>query len=117
MKKTNIVKENKDFNMIINNKKSVKNKNFIIYYKENINTKNYRFGISVGKKIGNAVIRNKYKRKLRNIIDNNKKLYAKKLDYIIIVRKNCLDLSFEEIEKSFILLIKKIRNEDKYEEN
>jgi ribonuclease P protein component len=108
MKKINIVKENKTFNDIINSKNVVKDKNLIIYYKDNDLSKNYRFGISVGKKIGNAVVRNKYKRKLRNIVDNNKKLYANNKDYIIIVRKNCLNISHEEIEKSFVSLINKI---------
>ncbi len=107
MKKINIVKENKIFNQIIKLNKCVKDKNLIIYYQEN-KMDVYRFGISVGKKIGCAVIRNKYKRKIRNIIDNNKKLYAKNLDYIIIVRKNCLNICSQELEKSFIDLIKKI---------
>lgn len=115
MKKINIIKENKTFNQTIKLNKYVKDKNLIIYYNYNSENKNYRFGISVGKKIGNAVIRNKYKRKLRNIIDNNKKLYAKKLDYIIIVRKNCLNLKFSEMEKSFVQLINKIKKEDLYE--
>lgn len=115
MKKINIIKENKTFNQIINLNKCVKDKNFIIYYNYNLENNNYRFGISVGKKIGHAVIRNKYKRKIRNIIDNNKKLYAKKLDYIIIVRKNCLNLTFLEMEKSFIQLINKIKKEDLYD--
>lgn len=115
MKKINTVKENKIFNEIINLNKCVKDKNLVIYYNKNIKSDNYRFGISVGKKIGCAVIRNQYKRKLRNIIDNNKKLYAKDLDYIIIVRKNCLNLTYAEIEKSFINLINKIKKEDIYE--
>ncbi len=114
MKKINIVKENKTFNYIINKGKSVKNKNFVIYFYNNKES-HYRFGISVGKKIGCAVVRNSYKRKLRNIIDNHKKLYANNLDYIIIIRKNCLDLSFAEIEESFVSLVSKIKKEDKYE--
>ncbi len=115
MKKVNIVKENRIFNNIIKLNRCVKDKNLVIYYKKNDNNANYRFGISVGKKIGCAVVRNNYKRKLRNIIDNHKKLYAKNLDYIIIVRKNCLNITFAEIEKSFVYLINKIEKEDHYE--
>ena len=114
MKKINIIKENHIFQQMINSNKYVKNKNFIIYYRNN-ELKNYRFGISVGKKIGNAVIRNKYKRKLRNIIDNNKKIYENNLDYIIILRKNCLNLNFLEMNDSFISLINNIKKEDIYE--
>ena len=114
MKKINIVKENKMFNEIINKKKCVQDKNLVIYYQKNT-LDHYRFGISVGKKIGCAVVRNNYKRKVRNIIDKHKKLYANNIDYIIIVRKNCLNIEFEKIEKSFVYLINKIKKEDSYE--
>ena len=110
MKKINIVKENRIFNNIVETGQQKKNKNLVLYYKVNQNNKNYRFGISVGKKIGNAVIRNKLKRKIRSIIDNNKKYYENNKDYIIIVRKNCLNCSFEEINNSFLNLI--INKED-----
>ena len=104
MKKINIVKENRIFNDIIKNGKQYKNKNLVLYTKNNISNKYYRFGISVGKKVGNAVIRNKLKRQMRMIIDLNKKYYENDKDYIIIVRKNCLNCSFEEINNSFLNL-------------
>lgn len=120
MKKRNIVKESRDFSSIIKTGKFVKDKNLVIYYKEKDNTK-YRFGISVGKKIGKAVTRNKYKRRMRNIIDNHEKLYSNSLDYIIIVRKNCLLENYQQIEESFVELLNKLnkqlekgaRNEEK----
>lgn len=105
MNKKYIVKENKDFQNIITTGTLLKDKNIIIYYKENRLNK-VRFGISVGKKIGNAVTRNYYKRILRNIINYNKKICSNNKDYIIIVKKNCLDTTYQEIEKSFIKLIK-----------
>ena len=104
MKKINIVKENRIFNDIIKNGKQYKNKNLVLYTKNNSSNKYYRFGISVGKKVGNAVIRNKLKRQMRMIIDLNKKYYENDKDYIIIVRKNCLNCSFEEINNSFLNL-------------
>lgn len=114
MKKINVVKENTVFNHIIKKSKYVNNRDFVIYYDKK-EPSVYHFGISVGKKIGNAVIRNKMKRKVRNIIDNHKKLYANNLDYIIIVRKNCLNLSFKQMDESFVSLIEKIKKEENYE--
>jgi len=109
MKKINIVKDNKQFNSIIEKSKSYKNKNLVLYVEENNDNKYYRFGISVGKKIGNAVTRNKLKRQLRNIIDNNKKFYENNKDYIIIVRKNCLNASYSEINDSFKNIIEQCK--------
>ena len=58
MNKEHIVKENISFQRIISNNKAFKYKDYIIYVEKN-NEKTYKFGFSVGKKIGKAVIRNK----------------------------------------------------------
>lgn len=107
MKKVNIVKENKDFSRIINNGKKCWNDVFSIYYSMN-DKENYRFGISVSKKIGNAVTRNKIKRQMRNIVDKYKNIYPNNQDYIIIIRKNYINLTFYEVRDKYIELMKKI---------
>ena len=109
MKKINIIKENKDFSEILNNRQSIKNNHYIIYYKEK-KEKYYRFGLSVGKKISNkAVIRNKLKRRLKSIIDNNKNYYSKSKDYIIIMKGSTKEATYLELEKSFQEKKKKIK--------
>lgn len=107
MKKKNIVKENRDFSRIINCGKKCWNDTFSIYYDKN-QYGDYRIGISVSKKIGNAVVRNKIKRQIRNICDKYKNIYQKDKDYIIIVRKNYINLNFSEIEKKYIELINRV---------
>jgi len=105
MKKINILKKNEDFNRIIKNNKPYKNKYFIIYL-EWTNDKYYHFGLSVGKKIGNAVVRNKYKRRLKNIID--KKDYKNNFNCIIILRSEVLNLNFQELNNELLNSFKKI---------
>ena len=107
MKKYNRVKKQYEFDDVIKNGNQIKNEYYILYYKENDLGK-YRFGLSVGKKLGNAVFRNLYKRKIRNIIDNSKKCYQNNLDYIIIMRKACINLSFAEMENKLVALLKKV---------
>ena len=107
--KLHTVKKNLDFSNIIHNGHFVKNNSYVIYYKES-GLSSYRFGISVSKKLGNAVYRNKYKRQLRFIIDMNKKNYQNGTDYIIIIRNSYVDLSFESRERDFKYLIDKIIN-------
>lgn len=105
MRKLYIVKESKDFDNIIKNNLFNKNKSFVVYYKEN-NLKYNRYGISVSKKLGNAVFRNKYKRKIRSIIDNCKKDYNISKDYIIILRRGALDKKFKELKDDLESLIR-----------
>lgn len=107
MNKYNTVKKSKDFSLAIHNGVFVKNRSYIIYkYKNEFS--NYRFGISVSKKLGNAVCRNKCKRQLRFIIDKYKKSYQNGYDYIIIIRNSFISLDFSEKENDFLYLINKI---------
>lgn len=105
MKKKYIVKNSRDFEIIIKEGKCKKNQSFIIHSKQN--ELDYdKYGISVSKKLGNAVFRNKYKRKIRSIVDNYKKMYINHEDYIIILRRGAVDKSFQDLEKDFLALMK-----------
>lgn len=104
MKKKFIVKNNYEFENIIQQGSVKKNNSFVIYSLNN-NLSYDKFGISVGKKIGNAVVRNKYKRKIRSIIDKYKKNYVKSADYIIILRRGAEEKSYQELENDFFKLM------------
>ena len=106
MKKYEIVKKNTDFNDIINKGRFIRNKYYSIYYKDS-EDEFPKFGLAVSKKCGNAVDRNKIKRQLRNIIDDNKKLFSIKMNYIIMVRKEILNVSYLQMEEQLINLMKK----------
>ncbi len=110
MRKLYVVKNARDFEKIIKTGKLAKNKSFIIYHSDNDLPYN-RYGISVGKKLGNAVYRNKYKRKIRAIIDNYKKSYINHQDYIIILRGSAKDKEYHDLEKDYIALINNIRKD------
>lgn len=114
MRKLYIVKKQYDFDRIIKTGKMRKNKSYVIYYEKN-DLPYDRFGISVGKKIGNAVNRNKHKRKLRAIIDNYKKLYVNNRDYIIILRGSAKDREYNELNQDFLVIMDNIRKDIKNE--
>ena len=115
MKKINIIKENKDFATILNKRKFSKNKYYTIYYNDK-SEKYYRFGLSVGKKISKrAVDRNKLKRRLKSIIDNNKNYYQNSKDYIIIMKGSCLEATYSELEKAFQDIMNNINKGEKNE--
>ena len=104
MRKLYVVKTTRQFEDIINNGKCFKNKYFILHEKDN-ELKYDRFGISVSKKLGNAVFRNKYKRIMRSILDKYKKLYINNKDYIIILRKEAINKDYELLENELISLL------------
>ena len=102
MKKLNIIKESKEFDRIIHNNKSYKYKDYIIYIEYNKDDY-YKFGLSVGKKIGNAVRRNKVKRQLRSIIDQ--KDYKNGFNCIIIVGVGINERSYDEMRDNYFKAI------------
>ena len=112
MKKINIVKSNEEFNKVIKTGKCIKNNYFVIYIEKN-DLDIYRFGISVGKKICNAVNRNKLKRQVRNILDKHKNIYSKQRDYIIIVRKSSYNSKYSILEENLVNLLEKEKENEK----
>lgn len=105
MKKINIVKENRDYSRIIKKNKPFKYKDYIIYIDKK-EPSIYRFGFSVGKKIGNAVMRNRVKRQIKEIVSQNN--YKNDFDCIIIVGKGILDKSFSEMRDNLNYALKKL---------
>ena len=106
MKKQNIVQKSKDFNRIIKKHQGKASKYFIIN-KEKNNENIPKFGITFVKHIGKAVTRNKLKRRTKSIIDNNKNIYQKNKKYIIIIKKEAVDITYQEMEKQLISIFKK----------
>jgi len=105
MKKKEIIKKSNDYTKIINSNKKIKNKYYSIFYTKSNST---LFGISIPKKTGKAVVRNKIKRQIKNIIDNNKLHIQNNYNYVIIIRKEILELSYNEKEQELITLFKRI---------
>ena len=91
MKKINIIKNSRDFDRIINNNKPYKYKDYLIFLENNTNNV-YKFGLSVGKKIGNAVNRNKVKRQLKYILDRLD--FKNNFNCIIIVGRGIKEKDF-----------------------
>jgi ribonuclease P protein component len=65
-------------------------------------------GYVVTKRVGNAVIRNKTKRRLRHILSQNKTLMDPNFYYVIIAKSNAKNSQFCQIENDVIFCLKKI---------
>ena len=100
-----MIKSQNIFNELITKGKYNKNKYFVVYYNKN-ETDKTNFGIAISKKYGKAVERNKIKRKVRSIIDNNRKLFQKGYNYIIMIRKGCENIKSSDLNDSFVALLK-----------
>ena len=110
MKKKYSLKRNEEIAKIVHKRRFVKNETFVMYYQPNSEIGHSRICISVGKKIGNAVVRNKTKRQVREMVTA---LFDFDLNYdlVIIVRNNYLENDFstnsEKLNELYLKLVSK----------
>lgn len=106
MKKSYRVKKEKEFQKVFFKKQSCANKRFVVYVLEKPEQKHFRVGISVGKKIGNAVARNAVKRKIRASVYQLRASICPTCDFIVIARPGVEKLTSEELQTNLKHVLK-----------
>ena len=84
MRKSYRVKKESEFQRVFETHNSVANHKFVVYQMEKPGQKHFRVGISVGKKIGNAVHRNWVKRRIRQTLLEVKPQLRSDVDFLVI---------------------------------
>ena len=107
MKVINRIKANDDFALAIKNGKSLRSNSYFIHYRKN-DYSYCRIGISVSKKIGNAVTRNRIKRQVRAMCDALIDYISSSLDIVIIIKNGFLEKDFHENKEMLQNLISKV---------
>jgi ribonuclease P protein component len=103
VKKKFRLKKDQDFKQVIAANHVQKNRIFVVY--SNANEMGYpRVGISVSKKVGSAVTRNRIRRQIRMMVDQIINL-EESVDLLIIVRSEYLNGDFEKNSKKLYELI------------
>jgi len=103
------LKKSGDYKRVYHYGKSAANRELVVYVLERSETPTLRFGISVSKKIGNAVVRNRVKRLIKEairLIMKQHKLKQHK-DVVIIARMPAAKMDFSQIERSLKHIFKK----------
>ena len=107
MRKELRVKKSQEFSEIMNYKRYYNSDVMTLYVKPKKEEKN-RVGLSVGKKIGNAVVRNKVKRQVRMMVQETY-TFEENFDTIILIRKKFIEESYDYNKKVLEMLLKKVR--------
>lgn len=106
------LRNNREFKIVYNKGRNFWNRNLILYKSKN-DLKETRLGITITKKFGNAVIRNRVRRRINEIYRLNLYRIKDGYDLVIIPKKNVIDISYEELESALehILKISKMLKE------
>ena len=104
--------KNEEFKNLLKQKK-ISNKYVTIFFGNLSNKDNQKLNMSfvTKKKIGNAVKRNKIKRRLRNIINEAVKKISIKFDYsyLVIAKSTMLNNEYKNIKETLFQDLEKIR--------
>lgn len=106
LKKENRLTKNRYFQYIYKKGEKVSSQNITLVYTPT-KLKPIKIGITVSNKVGDAVTRNKIKRRIRAIVADNIEKINKKYNYIIVVRPSVAELDFYGIKKELSYLFKK----------
>ncbi|MCF8474913.1 MAG: ribonuclease P protein component [Emcibacter sp.] len=73
----------------------------------------FRIGYTASKKVGNAVKRNRAKRRLREVVRASMGQIAEAgCDYVIIARSECVDVPFDQLIRDFGWCIRRLKEQN-----
>ena len=106
---TERLRKDSDFRRVYKHGKSFANRYLVMYIMRN-NLEYNRVGISVSKKVGKAIVRNKVKRKIRESfrLDVDGKIKSG-YDIVFIARVAINDVQYNEVNKSMKHLVNKFK--------
>ena len=107
MKKAVTIKENRIFRRIYSKGKSAVTPFLVVYCRPNRLDHN-RLGVTVSTKLGCAVVRNRARRRLREVYRLSSPRLSQGWDLILVARGRTLTASWKELNDSFLRLSRKL---------
>lgn len=80
---------------------------YLVLYARKNRTDGNRVGITVSKKLGKAHVRNRMRRRLREVYRLNESKFRHGWDIVVVARSRAVDAEFERLTKSYLALAKK----------
>ena len=106
MKITVSLKENHLFRRLYNKGKTAADSRLAIYVRPNGRPGN-RLGFTVSTKLGHAVVRNRTRRRIREIYRLNENLFTPGWDIVIVARTRAVEGDFQKLTAGFLSLARK----------
>ena len=80
---------------------------YLVLYARKNRTATNRVGVTVGKKLGHAVVRNRVRRRLREIYRLNETKFTSGWDIVVVARSRCIDADFGKLTHAYLSLAEK----------
>ena len=80
---------------------------YLVLYARANRTATNRVGITASKKLGHAVVRNRVRRRLREIYRLNEDKFAPGWDIVVVARSRCIEANFNKLTAAYLSLAEK----------
>ena len=80
---------------------------YLVLYARKNRTGGNRIGITVSKKLGHAVVRNRTRRRLREVYRLHEEQFQPGWDLVVVARSRAVEAPFDRLTKSYMNLAKK----------
>ena len=80
---------------------------YLVLYARHNRSEMNRVGITVSKKLGKAHIRNRVRRRFREVYRLNEELFSSGWDIVIVARSRAIDADFGKLTAAFLQLAEK----------
>ena len=100
------LRKRKDFLEIFDEGQRRHSSHFILFYRDN-GLEEVRLGITASRKVGNAVVRNRLKRLIREYYRQHKSGFAPGSDYSLVVKRNFSRLPWAQVTEQLATLLRK----------
>ena len=107
MKKAVTIKENHEFRRLYSKGKSAVDGRLAVYCRKNGRTNN-RLGLTVGVKLGKAVVRNRTRRRIREAYRIHEDRFVTGYDIVVVARVKAGHSRYRELERSLLTLSDKL---------
>ena len=80
---------------------------YLVLYARRNRMNTNRVGVTVGKKLGHAVVRNRVRRRLREVYRLNEERFAPGWDIVVVARSRCISADFGKLTQAYLSLAEK----------
>lgn len=80
---------------------------FLVLYARKNHSQTNRVGVTVSKKLGCAVVRNRVRRRLREVYRLNEAKFCPGWDIVVVARSRCVNADFSKLTAAYLSLAEK----------
>jgi ribonuclease P protein component len=95
-----------DYQKLYKTGRRISSERFVMFSRENVSGRS-RLGITVSRKVGSAVIRNRVKRLFREIFRKSYGQIPGRIDIVVNAKPGCAEVGYEELRVEFLAAVRR----------